>query len=105
MRDSKKNLDSPVGNLISGGPRAALAIAAVIACAMFLFVASASADSGGGSQDTRIVAALSGAAIGGVTPKGSAEFRQRADGRRSLEVEVEHVNLPAGTVLDVLVDG
>jgi len=105
MRDSKKNLASPVRNLISGGPRAALAIAAVIACVMFLFAASASADSGGGSQDTRIVAALSGAAIGGVTPKGSAEFRQRADGRRSLEVEVEHVNLPAGTVLNVLVDG
>ena len=105
MRDSKNNPTSPVRNLILSSPRAALAAAAVIACAMFLFAAVASADSGDGSQDTRIVAALSGAGIGGVTPKGSAEFRQRADGRRSLEVEVEHVNLPAGTALNVFVDG
>src|ERR1043166_1788418 len=105
MRDSKNNPTSPVRNLILGRPRAALAVVAVIACAMFLFAAVASADSGDGSQDTRIVAALSGAAVGGVTPKGSAEFRQRADGRRSLEVEVEDVNLPAGTILNVLIDG
>jgi hypothetical protein len=105
MRDSKNIPTSPVRNLIAGRPRAALAVVAVIACAMFLFAAVASADSGGGSQDTRIVAALSGAGIGGVTPKGSAEFRQRADGRRSLEVEVEDVNLPAGTILNVMIDG
>src|SRR5579885_489341 len=105
MRDSKNSSASPVRDLISKSPRAALAAAAVVACAMFLFAAGASADSGGGSQETRIVAALSGAGIGGVTPKGSAEFRQRADGRRSLEVEVDHVNLPAGTVLNVLIDG
>jgi hypothetical protein len=92
----------PIHNLISYYSRRALAVALLTACVLALSVAAVA--DGSGSQDTRIVAALSGAAIGGVTPKGAAEFRQRADGRRSLEVEVEHVNLPAGTVLNVLVD-
>lgn len=52
-----------------------------------------------------IHASLSGAAIDGVTPKGKAEHRARANGQRKLEVEVEDVNLPAGTVLDVLING
>ncbi|MFL6209181.1 MAG: hypothetical protein ACJ74W_10040 [Pyrinomonadaceae bacterium] len=47
---------------------------------------------------------LSGAAVNGVIPKGHAEFSQRADGNRELEVEVEDLNLPAGTILNVLVD-
>src|SRR5947209_10142805 len=92
----------PIHNLISYYSRRALAVALLTTCVLALSVAAVA--DGSGSQDTRIVAALSGAAIGGVTPKGDAEFRQRADGRRSLEVEVEHVNLPAGTVLKVLVD-
>jgi hypothetical protein len=82
--------------------RAALAFVAVIATVFALHTSPALARSG--STETKIVAALSGAAIGGVTPTGAAEFGQKADGRRSLEVEVEHVNLPAGTVLNVLVD-
>jgi hypothetical protein len=47
---------------------------------------------------------LVGAAVNGVIPKGSAEFTQSAAGRRELEVGVEDLNLPAGTVLNVLVD-
>jgi hypothetical protein len=52
-----------------------------------------------------IRAALSGPAINGATPKGEAEHRVKANGQRKLEVEVEDVNLPPGTVLDVLING
>src|SRR5947209_6098599 len=103
MRETTNRQTRPIHNLISHYSRRALTAVVLTACAIVLSAANAAADQSG-SQDTRIVAALSGAAIGGVTPKGEAEFRQRADGRRSLEVEVEHVNLPAGTVLGVLVD-
>src|SRR5256714_371305 len=104
MKQMTNNPTSPIHNLISYHLRRALVAVVLTACALVLSAATVAADQSG-SQETRIVAALSGAAIGGVTPKGAAEFRQRADGRRSLEVEVEHVNLPAGTVLNILVDG
>jgi hypothetical protein len=55
--------------------------------------------------ETITTANLAGAVISGVTPTGTAVFRQGADNSRKLEVEVEHVNLPAGTVLNVLVGG
>jgi len=103
MRETTNSQTRPIHNLISYYSRRALTAVVLTACALMLSAATAAADQSG-SQDTRIVAALSGAAIGGVTPKGDAEFRQRADGRRSLEVEVEHVNLPASTLLNVLVD-
>ena len=54
--------------------------------------------------EIRIESRLAGAPIGGLVPKGHAKFRSRANGRRDLNVEVEKVNLPAGTVLNVLVD-
>jgi hypothetical protein len=54
--------------------------------------------------EIRLESRLAGAAINGLLPKGHAKFRSRANGRRDLNVEVEKVNLPAGTVLDVLVD-
>src|SRR5256714_9372749 len=103
MRETTNSQTRPIHTLISYYSRRALTAVVLTACALMLSAATAAADQSG-SQDTRIVAALSGAAIGGVTPKGDAEFRQRADGRRSLEVEVEHVNLSAGTLLNVLVD-
>ena len=52
-----------------------------------------------------VEAPLTGAAIGGVTPKGKAELETFPNGNRTFEVEVENVNLPDGTVLNVLVDG
>jgi len=55
-------------------------------------------------SETRVEAMLAGAPINGLTPKGEAEFRLRDDGRRELRVEIEKVNLPAGTVLNVLVN-
>src|SRR2546423_15679149 len=101
MRETTNRQTRPIHNLISYYSRRALTAVVLTACALVLSAANAAADQSG-SQDTRIVAALSGAAIGGVMPKGEAEFRQRADGRRSLEVEVEHRKLPAGTVLKAL---
>ena len=50
-------------------------------------------------------AALTGPAIGGVTPKGEAELDTFADGSRKFKAEAEDVNLPDGTILNVLVDG
>jgi hypothetical protein len=54
--------------------------------------------------ELRIEARLAGAAVGGLTPTGVAKFRDRA-GNSNFEVEVEKVNLPAGTVLNAFVDG
>lgn len=56
------------------------------------------------NDEIRLEARLAGAAIGGLLPKGEAKFRSREDGRRDLNVEIEKVNLPAGTVLNVLID-
>lgn len=55
-------------------------------------------------DDARIESRLAGAAIGGLIPKGHARFEVRTNGRRKLNVEIEKVNLPTGTVLNVLVD-
>ncbi|HYY42632.1 MAG TPA: hypothetical protein VE775_07845, partial [Pyrinomonadaceae bacterium] len=46
---------------------------------------------------------LVGSVLNGVIPKGHAEFKQRAGGNE-FEVEIEDVNLPAGTTFNVLVD-
>ena len=54
--------------------------------------------------EMRLRIPLVGSAINGVIPKGHADFRVRADGRRQFEVEIEDVNLPAGTTFTVLVD-
>jgi hypothetical protein len=54
--------------------------------------------------EVRLESRLAGATINGLLPKGHAKFRSRSNGRRQLNVEVEKVNLPAGTVLNVLVD-
>jgi len=54
--------------------------------------------------EVRLESRLAGAAINGLLPKGHAKFRSRSNGRRQLNVEVEKVNLPTGTVLNVLVD-
>ena len=58
----------------------------------------------GPGGETRIESRLAGAAIGGLTPTGVAKFRTRPD-NRNLEIEVEKVNLPAGTILNAFVDG
>jgi hypothetical protein len=68
----------------------------------------AKADHGNGNNnnaETRLRTRLAGAAIQGQTPEGNADFRIDAKNRTRLNVEVEHVNLPAGTVLTVTVAG
>lgn len=60
----------------------------------------ASAKSGAASTQIKLETRLAGAAAAG---NGEAEFRSNAaKGRSSLEVEVEHVTLPAATVLNVV---
>jgi hypothetical protein len=58
---------------------------------------------GGKKTEVRLRTKLSGAAIQDQTPGGNADFRSDSRGRTRLNVEVEHVNLPAGTVLTVSV--
>ena len=66
--------------------------------------AIARADHGNDNNgQTRLKTKLAGGAIQGKTPEGSAEFRLDAKNRSEFKVEVENVNLPAGTVLDVTV--
>jgi hypothetical protein len=79
--------------------RAALAFVALLATLAALAAAPALAS----DDETIINAGLSGAAINGQTPEGKAVFRQRPGNDLKLEVEVQDVNLPAGTVLNVFV--
>ena len=55
------------------------------------------------AAEVRMVTQLTGAPIIGLVPKGFAEFRSRVDASR-FKVQVQNVNLPPGTVLNVLVD-
>ena len=48
---------------------------------------------------------LNGDPINGIRPKGEAEFEIELSGNREFKVRVEDVNLPGGTLLNVLVDG
>ena len=61
-------------------------------------------DQGNNTQTSqvRLRTTLAGAAIQGKKPEGNADFRSDS-GRTRLNVEVENVNLPAGTVLTVAV--
>ena len=55
-------------------------------------------------SDIRIQASLTGPAINGVTPGGFAEHRTDDSGRRRLDVQASSVNLPQGTVLNVVLN-
>lgn len=80
----------------------------VIALAMTVVTGLALALAGGvvhASGDEVIVTTfLSGAAMGGQIPKGEARHRSRPDGS-DFRVQVENVSLPAGTSLNVFVNG
>lgn len=59
-------------------------------------------------REVEINAPLGGPAIGGITPTGRAKFEIENEDSgltRKLEIKVRDVNLPAGTVFNVLVDG
>ena len=83
-----------------------LGILAIGAAGLALADHGSSGRSGGSSSSTtteiRLKTRLTGPVIGTKTPEGEAEFRSNPTrGRSRLEVEVEHVDLPAGTVMNV----
>jgi hypothetical protein len=80
--------------------RTLIAVIIVLASCLALAIANVSAD----DSEVIIETFLSGPAINGATPQGNARHRSRPDGR-NFRVQVENVNLPAGTLLNVLVDG
>ncbi len=88
------------GSFLSSFKRGALVCVALLMAAAALAVGPAFA----GDDETIITAGLSGATLNGQRPSGRADFRQRPGNDLKLEVEVEDVNLPAGTVLSVLVN-
>src|SRR6266568_4222684 len=55
------------------------------------------------TSQVRLRTTLAGAAIQGKKPEGNADFRSDSTNRTRLNVEVENVNLPAGTVLTVAI--
>ena len=64
---------------------------------------SASSSSGGGnSAVSRVQSGLTGGAIGGLRPVGSVDFRVSGTDQK-LSIEIEKLNLPVGTVVDVFV--
>jgi hypothetical protein len=58
-----------------------------------------------GATPFEIEADLTGAPINGTRPKGEAEFEIELSGNREFKVRVEDINLPTGTLLNVIVDG
>ena len=57
------------------------------------------------ADQSRLRTSLTGGPIAGLTPSGHVDFRQRVSNDFQLTVEIEDVNLPPGTLLDVEVDG
>src|SRR5215210_1179818 len=86
-------------SFLSSAARAALACVAILATLAALAASPAFAN----DDEVIIEAGLSGAAIGGQTPTGKAVYRERPGNDRKLQVEVQDVNRPAGTVLNVFV--
>lgn len=82
-----------------------LALVAIATMALIVSTMRAVRADGDGSNSTRIEGQLSGAMLNGLVPRGEAELETFADGSRKFEIEVNNVNLPDGTVLNVSVDG
>ena|SRR5581483_11160646 len=55
------------------------------------------------NTQVRLRTSLAGAAMTGKKPEGNADFRSDGNGRMRLNVEVENVNLPDGTMLTVAI--
>lgn len=80
---------------------------ALLALLLAVTVTPALAGSGSSSQ-TDLRAELEGDEIDGEEPRGNARFVEQVDGdevKREFEVDVQDVNLDAGTILDVAVNG
>lgn len=97
---------SPNGPILSGGMQLVTPSAASNPSAGNSSASPSGGASNGGSTggngETRVRTPLAGGAVSGVQPSGKADFRVRgADSR--LNVEIEDINLTAGTVVDVFV--
>jgi hypothetical protein len=82
--------------------RTIIATALVVVTGLVLAVANVTVN----ANDDEVITTtfLSGTALNGQTPKGEARYRTRPD-RRDFRVQVENVNVPAGTALNVFVNG
>ena len=78
---------------------------AVAALAAWMSIPLISSHSKAESVPVLVRIANLGSPTGGVDPHGNAEFQVFAGGQREFEVEIEDVNLAAGTSLTVFVDG
>lgn len=77
----------------------------VWAASSVFYLQGSKAQDGGNDDEQRLKAGMTGSQIGGITPIGKAEYKVRPSrNRRSLEVTVSSVNLPAGTTLTVYVN-
>jgi hypothetical protein len=72
-----------------------------VVTALVVAVGGSSVLAGGG---LRMRTRLAGARIGALVPSGNADYRAEP-GRSEFKAQVEDLDLPAGTVLTVLVDG
>ena len=80
-------------------------LSALVLSTMSLAVPAAAKDGSDNDTATKSRTGLTGATLSGQAPNGHADFRSESGKNRSrLNVEVEDVNLPAGTKLDVVVD-
>jgi hypothetical protein len=80
-------------------------LAALLVCIPVTYVFADDGGNGvnnGNASQVRLRTNLAGAAIGGKTPEGKADFRMDKN-RTRLNVEVDNVNVPAGTVLTVAI--
>ena len=78
-------------------------VGALAAAMLLTVVAGTTAPTTAEAACVRLKAKLTGPAIGGEVPHGVAKFRERGANRK-FSAEVQDVNLPAGTVLHVLVN-
>ncbi len=78
-------------------------VGALVAAMLLTVVAGTTAPTTAEAAGVRLKAKLTGPAIGGEVPHGVAKFRERGANRK-FSAEVQDVNLPAGSVLHVLVN-
>lgn len=84
-------------------PKRANILLLTVVSGLALILVSANVRAAG--SDIIIQALLSGVNMNGLNPSGLAEHRLRADGSSRLKVQAQDVNLPAGTILNVFVNG
>ncbi len=95
-----------VPTVVSGNTLAVRNGATVVLTGAFSAPATPSpSPSGSPGSQVRLYASLIGAAIGDVLPRGFASYETRFNNSRELEVFVNSVNLPNGTILSVVVGG